>query len=347
MRTQGSPEELEHRRRLAVQRLLEGYPAEEVAEFLNVSARTVWRWLALFRAEGPKGLTARPVPGRPHKLTSTQEKIVLRWLRLNPTVLGFATELWSAPRLAQLIEQEFDIRFNPRSLCVWLRDRGFTPQMPQRVPRERDPMEIEAWLATDWPRIKKKARRRGASLVLIDESGLLMAPLLRRTWSPKGKTPKLVQKSGTREKVSIASALWVSPHRDRLGLFSRTLVNGYFDNWYVAAFLEALLKELPGQLIVVWDGGNMHKGDPIRGTERAFADRLILEKLPPYAPMLNPVEPLWGWLKHSRLNNFAPRDAIELDERAVAELTAIQDDQALLQSFWHDSDLPLRLTLLS
>jgi transposase len=347
MRTQGSPEELEHRRRLAVQRLLEGYPAEEVAEFLDVSTRTVWRWLALFRAEGSKGLTARPVPGRPRKLTSTQEKIILRWLRHSPTVLGFATELWSAPRLAQLIEQEFDIRFNSRSLTVWLRDRGFTPQKPQRVPRERVPTKIEAWLATDWPRIKKKARRQDASLVLIDESGLLMAPLVRRTWSPKGQTPKQVQKSGTREKVSIASALWVSPRRDRLGLFSRTLVNGYFDNWYVAAFLEALLKELAGRLIVVWDGGNMHKGDPIRGTQRAFADRLILEKLPPYAPMLNPVEPVWGWLKHSRLNNFAPHNAIELDARAVAELAAIQDDQALLQSFWHASDLPLRLTLLS
>jgi transposase len=156
MRTQGSPEELEHRRRLAVQRLLEGYPAEEVAEFLGVSIRTVWRWLALFRAEGPKGLTARPVSGRPRKLTSTQEKIILRWLRQSPTVLGFATELWSAPRLTQLIEQEFDIRFNPRSLTAWLRAREFTPQKPQRVPRERVPTKIEAWLATDWPRIKKK-----------------------------------------------------------------------------------------------------------------------------------------------------------------------------------------------
>jgi transposase len=140
MRTQGSPEELEHRRRLAVQRLLEGYPAEEVAEFLDVSTRTVWRWLALFRAEGSKGLTARPVPGRPCKLTSTQEKIILRWLRHSPTVLGFATELWSAPRLAQLIEQEFDIRFNPHSLSAWLRDRGFTPigvNLEARSPRKR------------------------------------------------------------------------------------------------------------------------------------------------------------------------------------------------------------------
>ncbi|HMB03343.1 MAG TPA: hypothetical protein VKP69_06325 [Isosphaeraceae bacterium] len=56
---------------------------------------------------------------------------------------------------------------------------------------------------------------------------------------------------------------------------------------------------------------------------------------------------MWSWLKYSRLNNFAPRDAAQLDERIVAELMAIRDDQELLQSFVHASELPLRLTLLS
>src|SRR5438067_1374386 len=64
MRTQGSPDELERRRRLAVQRVLEGYAADEVADFLDVSPRTVWRWLALYRGEGPERLVARPAPDR-------------------------------------------------------------------------------------------------------------------------------------------------------------------------------------------------------------------------------------------------------------------------------------------
>jgi transposase len=156
MRPHGCPEELEHRRQLAVQRYIEGYSAEEVAEFLGVSARTVWRWLASFRREGPQGLIARPVPGRPRKLNPSQEKIVLRWLSDNPMEHGFATELWTAKRLAQLIEEEFGIGFHPRSLSRWLRGHGLTPQKPERVPRERDPAAIAAWLASDWPRIKKR-----------------------------------------------------------------------------------------------------------------------------------------------------------------------------------------------
>jgi DDE superfamily endonuclease len=196
---------------------------------------------------------------------------------------------------------------------------------------------------------QKKARRQGAHLAVIDESGLLMAPLVRRTWALRGQTPKLVQRCGKREKVSVAAAVWLSPLRNRLGLFARTLVDDYFDNWSSAAFLEALLQELPGRVVVIWDGGSMHKGDPIEQLQDLMADRLALEKFPPYSPQLCPVEPLWSWLKYSRLCNFAPQDAIQLDGRVVAELSAIRDDQELLRSFWHGSDLPLPrpLTLLS
>jgi transposase len=155
MRTTGSPAELEHRRRLAVERVLDGYSTVEVADFLGVDPSSVRRWIAAFRRKGVAGLAARPVTGRPPKLTATQEKIVRRWLADNPTEHGFATELWTAPRLAQLIAQEWGIHFHPDYLTTWLRQRGFTPQKPRRKARERDEDAIARWLAQDWPRIKK------------------------------------------------------------------------------------------------------------------------------------------------------------------------------------------------
>ena len=65
--------------------------------------------------------------------------------------------------------------------------------------------------------------------------------------------------------------------------------------------------------------------------------------------MLCPVEPVWSWLKYSKLCNYAPHEAIELNGRVVAELTAIQDNQKLLRRSFQASDLPLPrpLTLLS
>src|SRR4051794_13337579 len=267
MRTVGTAVELQRRRRLAVQRLAEGYSTEEVADFLDVAPRSVWRWLAAFRRQGDEGLAARPrpAPGPPPKLSSTQEKIVLRWLSDSPTEYGFPTDLWSAPRLAQLIDEEFGVHFHPHYLSTWLRRRGYTPQKPRRVPREKDDEAIARWLAKDWPRIKQKARRRGACLLLLDESGLLMAPLLRRSWALRGNPPESVYKAGHREKVSVAAALWLPPERDRLPLAYQTLVNGYFSTAEAAEFVGGAVQGLPGPVIVVWDRGTMHKGEPIDG----------------------------------------------------------------------------------
>ncbi len=161
MRSSGSPNELEHRRRLAVQRVLGGYSTQEVAESLGVDPSTVRRWVAAFRARGSRGLAARPVSGRPPKLTKTQEKIAPRWLADSPTEHGFETELRTGPRLGRLIQEEFGIRLHPRYLSAWLRRRGYSPQQPRRVPRERDPKAIAAWLESDWPRIKKSPGGKG------------------------------------------------------------------------------------------------------------------------------------------------------------------------------------------
>ncbi|HET7425387.1 MAG TPA: IS630 family transposase [Gemmatimonadales bacterium] len=349
MRTEGTSAELQRRRQLAVRRIAEGYSPTEIADFLDVAPRSVWRWLAAFRRHGDEGLAAWPGrgPGRPPKLTSTQEKIVLRWLSDSPTEYGFTTELWSAPRLAQLIEQEFGAHFHAHYLSTWLRQRGYTPQKPRRVPREQDDEAIAQWLEQDWPRIKHKARRRDACLLLMDESGLLMAPLLRRRWAPRGHPSESKYKAGRREKVSVAAALWLPPLRDRLHLAYQTLINGYFSNVEVAEFLGCAVQGLPGPVIAIWDGGSMHKGDPIRALVEESQGRLDIEPLPAHAPELMPVEFLWRWLKYGRLGNFAPRDAHHLNEAMVRELDAIRDNQVLLSSFFHQSDLPLPRALLT
>lgn len=168
-----------------------------------------------------------------------------------------------------------------------------------------------------------------------------MAPLLRRTWAPRGQTPPLQQRGKHREKVSLAAALWLTPRRDRLRLFWRTLVDAYYNNERIGLFLEALLTEVPGHVIVLWDRGNMHKGDPIRAQVEHFRPRLSLELLPPYAPMLNPVEQVFGWLKYGTLSNFAPTDATHLNGRVTEELEGLARNEKLLRQLWSNSELPM------
>jgi transposase len=154
MRTKGSPQELEQRRRLAVLRVQEGYTQVQVAQFLGVHERTVRGWMAKYRQQGEDGLALKPHPGRSPKLPRRLQGLVLGWLRKNPRSFGFATELWSGPRVAKLIQRKFGVSYHPRYINEWLTGHNFSPQKPQKRARERDDKLIDHWLRHDWPRIQ-------------------------------------------------------------------------------------------------------------------------------------------------------------------------------------------------
>jgi transposase len=157
MRPHGTSAELEGRRRLAIARLRSGYTQQEVADFLGVNPRSVRRWVKAYREQGLAGLRAKPAPGRLPKLTARQEQHVLGWIQRSPTEFGFATELWTAPRVADLIYRKFRVSFHPRYINQWLAQRRITPQKPARRARERNEREIRRWLREEWPRIKKSS----------------------------------------------------------------------------------------------------------------------------------------------------------------------------------------------
>jgi transposase len=346
MRTEGSADVLEYRRRLAVERVVDGDPIEGVADFLGVDPRSVRRWVAAFLRGGEEALSWRPVPGRPGKLNGEQELTVISWLLDSPAEHGFSTDRWTAPRVAQLIDQRFGIHFHPRSLNRWLRVRGFTPQKPCCFAQERDPEAVAHWLQYDWPRIQRKVRRQDATLVFLDESGLLMMPLLRRSQAPRGHRPVLKVRLQHRLHVSVAAALWVSARWDAVGMFSQTLLNSYFNNQRMASFLHRLMRRIPGPVVVVWNGGPMHHGQWIRLVQQMYRGRLVFEPLPAYAADLNPVEQLWQFLKDCQLVNFAPTAGEQLLRAVHAELTQIRWDTLRLWCFFHQSALPLPRTLL-
>jgi transposase len=130
-----------------------------VAHILGVTPLTIRRWLAAYRQGGDAGLAAKPTP-RPHpRLTAEQQAQVLSWLSEDPRHFGFSTELWTAPRVAVLIERTFGVHYHPRYLNAWLKARGITPQKPRRRSREREESQIRQWRQEDWPRIKKKGPR--------------------------------------------------------------------------------------------------------------------------------------------------------------------------------------------
>lgn len=156
MRTRGSASELQRLRELAVQAVQGGKTPVQVAEVLRVHPASIRKWWNAFKEKGLEGISAKPHPGRPPKLTKWRQQQVLRWLLKNPKSFGFSTGLWTARRLAEVIERKFKISYHPRYLNEWLTTRGFTPQKPQKLARERDEQVIERWVRTRWPCIKNE-----------------------------------------------------------------------------------------------------------------------------------------------------------------------------------------------
>ena len=173
---------------------------------------------------------------------------------------------------------------------------------------------------------------------MIDETGLFLNPTVRRSWAVIGRTPVIGGDGGHRKKVSVIGALSVSPRTHRLGFYFATAVDGYFGPEKVVAFLRDLLVHLRGKVVVIWDGGNNHKGPVIRAFLKRNR-RLTLVRLPAYAPDLNPVEVVWSWLKWGRLANFVPDDLTELDDWAVEYLVQLKFDPKLLRALWDRSEL--------
>jgi transposase len=330
---------LEIRRRLAVRRLNDGYCTAEVADFLEVNERTVRKWAQCYRCFGDAGLAAKWHTGPSPRLTAGQQATVLGWFTRNPTEFGYRTELWTAARAVEQIRKSFGVRYSPRYLSQWLYERGITPQKPVTCPRERDDAEIQRWVKQEWKRIRKKAREQKAHIALIDESGFLMMPLVRRSLAPRGQPLVLKHKAKHRQKVSVAAALTVSPVSGRPGLYFRTYPDSYVDAEKSARFVRQLLRHLRGQVIVVWDKGNMHKGPHIRKLLSDFP-RLSLEPLPSYAPDLNAVEHLWSYGKYGKLSNYAPRDVPELNRRVTTLLRSVQRNRSLLHGFFDLAQLP-------
>jgi putative transposase len=163
--------------------------------------------------------------------------------------------------------------------------------------------------------------------------------LVRRTLARRGHTPLLKQRGRHREKVSLVAALVWSTALAGLALHFRTYPKDYVNNVKAADFLRAVLAEVPGEVVVLWDGSSNHKGEPIRQLLRQ-EPRLSLVRLPPYCPEFNPVEYLWAWLKYGQVPNFAPGDALALEEVVTGHLRTAQKSAQLLRGFWDHCELP-------
>jgi transposase len=183
---------------------------------------------------------------------------------------------------------------------------------------------------------KKNAARLAAHLVFVDESGFLLIPTVRKTWSPIGQTP-ILRHRYCHDRISAISGIAVSPRRFHCTLYCQ-LFEDNIQGEEAALFLRHLLHQIPGQLVVVWDNGQIHRGESIQEL-LLRTRRLHLVSFPSYAPELNPDEGVWNILKRE-LANGRPDTQVELMDVLSDEVCRLASSPELLRSCIEQSELP-------
>ena len=341
MRPKGTAAELERRRRRAVELLERGEAPVVVARILGVKRTSLHRWRRLARQAD--GLVAKSPSGAKRRLTDPQLGELEQLLLKGAPAHGFPHELWTAARVAQVIRRHFGVTYHPAYVRRLLRRRlNWTSHKPQRRARQRNDKEVERWKADEFPRILREAYRRQAHIAFLDESGLMLMPLVRRTLAPRGKRV-IMRCSASHDRVSAISCVTLSPKARHVGLYSWLYSNRNVHGEEVVEFLKFLTAKVSGAWTVVWDGNNIHSRSKVVKAWLAKHRKVVVEDFPSYDPQNNPDEWVWSWAKYGKLCNLCPVNLEELFECVRKALEELKHQPTLLASFVLDAGVPLCL----
>ena len=156
-------EALEKRRMEAARLLRQGLSQSAVARRAGVHRQSVSRWAKQLAEGGKASLKKAGRAGRKPRLSPADLRRVERGLKRGPEALGYATGLWTARRVARLIEQECGVCYHPGHVWRILRDLGWSVQRPTGRALERDEPAIQRWKEKRWPELKKTQRAKAES----------------------------------------------------------------------------------------------------------------------------------------------------------------------------------------
>lgn len=318
---------LQTMRNQAVKAVRAGQTVQSVADAYGLNIRTVFRWLAAYAGGGQKALQAKPIPGRPWKLTGEQ----MAWLagavrNHTPQQYQFEFALWTLSLISDLIERRLGVSLSRSGVGRVMRTLGFTPQRPLYRAAQRDAVLVERWQKEEFPAIAAEARRVGASVLFADEAGIRSDYHAGTTWAPMGETP-VVEATGRRFSLNMLSAVSAT------GQFRFMVHEGSATAKTFLEFLQRLMHDAKRPVFLIVDGHQIHKAKMVKDYVAAQQGRLKLFFLPPYSPHLNPDEQVWGNVK-ARVAKRAVTNKEDLKVKVIGALRRLQKLKGVIQGFF-------------
>jgi len=308
---------------------------KDIATALDVSEGAISQWLKMAREQGKKSLKSRPHIGRPPEITTAQKRLIPDFLSHGAEAYGFRGEVWTCARIRKVIEWEYGVSYHKSHVARLLKELKWTPQMPVERAEQRNELAITQWRNEIWIEMKKKARLERRILIFVDESGFYLLPAKIRTYAPMAQTPVL-RVFQTNDHLSVMSG--VTPQGWLFTLTRDEALTG-FNSVY---FLKHLLRQTESKLLVIWDGSPIHRNQYVKDyLSNGAAKQIHLERLPAYAPDLNPDEGVWDYLKYVELKNVCCTDLGDLRQELNLAIRRLRRKPYLIKSFFELAGLNL------
>jgi len=316
-------------RKRVVAAVQSGESPTQVTAALGVNLRSVFRWLAEYRRDGWNNLNARKRGGRLPKLDGK----AMRWIynavvNKNPQQLKFPFALWTVAIVQTLIAERFEVRLSHSSVWRLLHQLGLSAQRPLWRAYQQNPDAVKLWLEKDYPAIRRRAKRVGATIFFADEAGVRSDYHSGTTWGRRGKTP-VVSTTGARFGANLISAVSAQ------GQLRFMITKGRVTAAVFIEFLKRLLINAAAPIFVIVDGHPTHRAKSVARFVAAQEGRLALFLLPPYSPELNPDELVWNDLKAHGTGRELITSLSQLRQMIVSHLRQLQKLPTLVRSFFH------------
>jgi transposase len=277
-------------RRRAMLLLKKNWHESAIAEAVGVHERTVRQWKQHQRDHGTEALLRdergrRTGEGR--ALSAEQEKQVRKLITDKlPEQLKLPFALWTRRAVAELLEQRFGIKMPVRTMGLYLKRWGFTPQKPLKKAYEQNPKKVNTWLEQEYPQIKEAAKADGAEIYWGDQTGVNNQPNTPRGYAPRGQTP-IVKQMAKRFSHSMMSAV------SNRGSSRWMVYKGALDSGILIRFLERLVRSMKGRKVyLILDNLRVHHSKLVKAWLEEHQALIAVHHLPSYSPELNPDERL-------------------------------------------------------
>jgi transposase len=331
---------LEALRLRAVEQVARGVPAAQVGAglaALGLHRRTIYTWLAKERTEGREALQARPVPGRPRKLSAAQlGELAALITETDPREHGFAVALWTREVVRQLIAARFGVALTVASVGRTLHDLGFSAQRPLYRAEQANPVAVARWKEVEYPKIAAQATAAGGTVFFVDEAGVRSDYHAGTTWAPVGQTPT-VTGTGARFALNMISAISAQ------GALRFSVLAGTFTGAEFIAFLQRLLHDTQrtgsGPVLVIVDNHPVHRAKAVARFVDSTDGALRLYRLPAYSPQLNPDEWVWQNIKHDGVAPAVPKGPEQMRSVVTGRLRRLQRLPHIVRGFFADPEL--------